>query len=72
MSTYTQQQQKAAEQERETGQERGGKKDRISLIAVILSLHNFSMFSSGGKKLEVLERKEGSKYMTQEKEIQAK
>lgn len=39
----------------------GRKRDRISLIAVIHSPHNFSMFSSGGavEKLEVLERKDG-------------
>lgn len=48
MCPNTQHQHKAAEQRRGAGQERGGKRDRISLIAVIHSLHNFSMFSSGG------------------------
>lgn len=48
MCPNTQHHHKAAEHEERSGAREERKRDKISFIAVIHSLHNFSMFSSGG------------------------
>lgn len=70
MSKHTAPAQSSGARERSRAGE-GRKRDRISLIAVIHSVHNFSMFSSRGavEKTGRTGKKDGSKYMTQETEI---
>lgn len=72
MSKHTQHQHKAAEQRRDAGKKRGEKETELALLQSYIFCTILACFPPEGLRGKILERKDGSKYMTQEREIQAK